>query len=26
VIVTHFVTQFLRAPEQGRTPDHLIRS
>ena len=25
VIVTHFVTQFLRAPEQGRAPDHLIR-
>jgi len=24
-IVTHFVTQFLRAPEQGRAPDHLIR-
>jgi hypothetical protein len=24
-IVTYFVTQFLRAPEQGRAPDHLIR-
>jgi hypothetical protein len=24
-IVTHFVTQFLRAPEQGRVPNHLTR-